>query len=183
MDKADKSHDGQVVLCLHDYARKSRNELSVQTGDKLVLKERYHHWYLVQKFDSEPDDEDSMGLVPFNHITLVESPDKKPESADISRSRISPDEKRSSRLFGEKQGVHSPLIKSPFHPLDDLGSPSEYTSIDSSRENFKHSVQELERYIKQWESILNEREDDLNGSNHPKATIVRDCSIYLGRSL
>ena len=105
-----------------------------------------------------------MGLVPFNHITLVESPDKKPESADISRSRISPDEKRSSRLFGEKQGVHSPLIKSPFHPLDDLGSPSEYTSIDSSRENFKHSVQELERYIKQWESLLNEREDDLNGS-------------------
>jgi hypothetical protein len=132
----------------------------------MILKERYHHWHLVQMIDPDSDEEDSIGLVPFNHITMIDNSERKLEALDISKSRISPDDKRSSRLYTERSGTHSPMpiLKSPFHPLEEMGSPAEYIAIDSSREIFKSSVQELERYIKQWESLLNEREDDLNGS-------------------
>ena len=40
-----------------------------------------------------------------------------------------------------------------------LSSPDEAT-----RESFKSSVQELEKYLRQWESLLQDRQDDMPGS-------------------
>jgi hypothetical protein len=66
LDKADRSHAGQTVLCIDEYSRKTKYELSVHMGDKLVLLERYHHWYLAHHKDAK----EATGLVPFSHITL-----------------------------------------------------------------------------------------------------------------
>lgn len=61
----------QEVFCIHEYSRRSKNELNVYRGDKLILLERYHHWCLVQHHNMALNQEEAVGLVPFTFLSIA----------------------------------------------------------------------------------------------------------------
>ena len=63
----------QYVFCVYDYNRRSKNELNVVRGDKLILLERYHHWCLVQHYNMSISDDEAVGLVPFMYLSNGDS--------------------------------------------------------------------------------------------------------------
>ncbi|KAJ3302808.1 Adaptor for signal transduction [Kappamyces sp. JEL0829] len=155
LEKADRSHANQSVLCLYEYARKSKYEVSISRGDKLVLIERYHHWYLVQPFGSK--DPASMGLVPFSYITVAEPSPEPPARSD--------DSMKAPRSLSRPPLPESKMNRSPLAYPEDSELPSPEMPDDSAvRESFKASILELEKYMKQWESLLADRDDEIPGS-------------------
>jgi len=161
--------------------------LNVVRGDKLILLERYHHWCLVQHYNMSISDDEAVGLVPFMYLSNGDSATElkslEPETKTRSNKRLSrlivseklphqpPTVVRSAGGLSTVEEVNSSNSSAPsakssqkspganHSPTNGLASPDEAT-----RESFKSSVYELEKYLRQWENLLQDRQDDMPGS-------------------